>query len=85
MGDDVTESNESGALVALDELAADEEAAVREEENEELHARFAALARRDRSRLERMIAEGRRRLRGDLTRREIDEAETALRLRHGLV
>jgi len=85
MGDDVESiDDESGAYVALDGLAADEEAAVREEENEELHARFAALVRRNRPRLERMIAEGRRRLRGDLTRRELDEAEQALRRRHGI-
>ena len=81
MGNDV----ENGALTILDGLTADEEAAVRDEENEELHARFAAIARRNRPRLERMITAGRRRLRGDLTRRQLDEAEQALRQRHGVV
>ncbi|MCL5799266.1 MAG: hypothetical protein M1574_04055 [Gammaproteobacteria bacterium] len=81
MGNDV----ENGALTILDGLTADEEAAVRDEENEELHARFAAIARRNRPRLERMITAGRRRLRGDLTRRQLDEAEQALRQRHGIV
>lgn len=82
MGNDV---EDRGAVTTLEDLAADEEAALLEEENEELHARFAALARHDRPRLERMILAGRRRLRGDLSRRELDEAERSLRLRHGLV
>lgn len=82
MGDD---DQECGVENVLAEIAADEEANLREEENEELHARIAALARHDRPRLEGMIEDARRRLRGELTRRELDEAERSLRLRHGLL